>query len=193
MQSLLKHPLISKIAAQLCGQALLGALAWYWLSLGVGTVTLVIANAAIALVLLLGWSALDAYGLGAVRNWAWAVPAVALTPLMGVHVGLAILVPFLWIVLLLPSAAVRRRTVLLAPAYLVTCIAALLLMAGVPALLLNWVPAVRGLTIEITSFALRAGISFLAFAGGWAWLLHHIGESARAHVSTVHIPSTSEA
>ena len=170
--------LAKPLAVQLVGNAVLGAVAWYWLSLGVSTTMLVALNALLALVLVLGWSLLDAYGLGSPKNWLWAIPAVALTPLMGLHVGLAILIPFLWLVVLFPSAAAGKWRVLLTPVYLGVCCGIILGMALIPAALLNWIPALGGLTLQLASFGLRAGLAYLVFVAGWTMLLKYIGETS---------------
>ena len=171
---------IKPFAAQFLGQALLGSIVWYWLNLGVGSTALVAANALIAILLLLGWSALDAYGLGAPRNWLRAIPAVALTPLMGLHVVAAILIPMLWILFLLPSAAAGRWKLNLAPAYIGVCVAILLAMTVLPAALLNWVPSVSGLSSQAISFGTRTVFAYTIFAGGWAALLQFIARSSAA-------------
>ena len=171
-------------AVQFVGQALLGGLVWYWLGLGVGTGTLVGVNALIALVLLLGWSLLDAYGLGNWRNWIWAVPAVASMPLMGMHVVAAIVIPMVWLIVLFPSAAAGRWKVLLAPGYLGICVGILLAMTVLPAALLNWIPGMTGLTGQALSFGGRALLAYVIFVGGWAMLLLHIGRSVSSTEGT---------
>ncbi len=170
--------LAKPLAVQLVGNAVLGTIAWYWLGLGVSTTMLVAANALLALVLVLGWSLLDAVGLGSPKNWLWAIPAVALTPLMSVHVGFAILIPFLWLIVLFPSAAAGKWRVLLSPVYLGVCCGIILGMALIPAALLNWIPALSGLTLQLTSFGVRAGLAYLVFVAGWAMLLRYIGETS---------------
>ncbi len=165
---------LKPFAVQFLGQALLGAVAWYWLNLGVGSISLVAANALIAILLLLGWSALDAYGLGAPRNWIWAIPAVALTPLMGFHVVAAIVIPLLWILVLLPTAAAGKWKLNLSPAYIGVCVTILLVMTVLPAAVLNWIPSLNGLTGQAISFGSRSILAFTIFAGGWAALLLYI-------------------
>lgn len=167
-------------AVQFVGQALLGGLAWYWLGLGVGTGSLVGLNALLALVMLLGWSLLDAYGLGNWRNWMWAVPVVMSMPLMGMHVVAAIVIPLVCLIVLLPSAAAGSWKVLLAPGYVGLCLGILLTMTVLPAALLNWIPGVHGLTGQALSFGGRALLAFVIFVGGWTMLLLHIGKSVRS-------------
>ncbi len=164
-------------AVQFVGQALMGGLAWYWLGLGVGTIALVGLNALIAVVLLLGWSLLDAYGLGKWRNWIWAVPTVASMPLMGLHVVAAIVIPFVWLIVLFPSAAAGKWRVQWGPGYLAICLAILLGMTVVPAALLNWIPGLSGLTGQALSFGGRALLAYAIFAAGWALLLMFIGRN----------------
>ena len=169
-------------AAQFVGQALLGAIAWYWLNLGVGSTALVAANALIAVLLLLAWSALDAYGLGVPRNWLWAIPAVALTPVMGLHVVAAIVIPLVWIIVLFPTAAAGKWKLNLAPVYIVVCLAILLAMTVLPAALLNWIPSLSGLTAQAISFGARSILAYTIFAGGWAALLQYIAQSQAAEL-----------
>jgi hypothetical protein len=169
---------VKPFAVQLFGQAVLCGLAWYWLSLGVSTTLLVAANGLLALVLIAGWSLLDAFGLGTPKHWLRAVPAVALTPLMALHVGFAILIPFLWLIVLFPSVAAGKWKVLFAPGYVAVCAGILLVMTLIPAALLNWIPAVEGLTSQLASFGVRAALAFGVFAGGWAALLQYIGATA---------------
>ena len=164
-------------AVQFVGQAVMGGLAWYWLGLGVGTGALVALNALIAVVLLLGWSLLDAYGLGRWRNWLWAVPAVASIPLMGLHVVAAIVIPFVWLIVLFPSAAAGKWRVQWAPGYLAVCLGIMLAMTVLPAALLNWIPGLSGLTGQALSFGGRALLAYVIFAAGWAMLLLYIGRS----------------
>jgi hypothetical protein len=173
---------LKPFAAQFVGQALLGAVAWYWLNLGVASTVMVAANALIAIVLLLAWSALDAYGLGVLRNWMWAVPAVALTPLMGFHVVAAIVIPLLWILVLFPSAAAGKWKVNLAPSYIGVCLGILLAMTVLPAALLNWIPSLSGLTAQAISFGARSILAYTIFAGGWAALLQYIAQSQAAEL-----------
>ncbi len=176
-----------RLAAQLVGNALLGALAWYWLSLGVSSIPLVAFNALLALLMLLGWSLLDAHGLGQWRHWRWALPAVALTPLIAVHYAAALLVLLLWVTLLLPSAAAGAWRLILRPDHLVISLGLLTLMIGAPWLLLHWIPGVQGLTPELLSFALRAGLAFAIAITAWTALLW---QSSRAVTSaeTVSLP-----
>lgn len=168
---------VKPIAIQFVGQAVLGGLAWYWLSLGVSTTLLVAANALFAVGLVIGWSVLDAVGLQAPRNLLRAVPAVVLTPLMGLHVGLAMVIPFLWIMVLFPSVVAGRWKVMVAPGYVAVCTGMLLVMTVIPVALLNWIPAVSGLTGQLASFGLRGLLAYSCFAGGWAMLLRYISLS----------------
>lgn len=168
------NQLLKPIAVQFIGQAVLGALAYYWLTLGVATTAMVALNALLAVVLVLAWSALDAYGLAAPAQWWRAIPAVVLMPLMGVHVGLAILVPFLWLVLLFPSVAAGRWRVLLSPVYLAVSVGILLAITVLPAALLNWIPSLTGFRSQAVSFGLRSLLAYTIFAGGWAVLLQYI-------------------
>ncbi len=171
---------LKPFAVQFLGQALLGSIAWYWLNLGVGSTALVAANALIAVLLLLGWSALVAYGLGARRNWLLAMPAVALTPLMGLHVVAAISIPILWILALFPTAAAGKWKLNLAPAYIGVSVAILLTMIVLPAALLNWIPSVNGLPGQAISFGVRSIFAYTIFVGGCTALLQYI---ARNHAS----------
>ncbi len=173
---------IKPFAVKFAGQALLATAAWYWLGLGVGTKWMVAANGALALGLVLAWSVLDAYGLGAVKNGMWAVPVVALTPLMGYHVGFAILVPVLWLVLLFPSAAAGKWKLMLGPGYLAVCAGILLVMAVVPVAVVNWIPNVDGLRMQMASFGLRGLFAYAVFVAAWTALLLYIGKhSAKAN------------
>jgi len=165
---------LKPFAVQFLGQALLGSIAWFWLNLGVGSTALVAANALIAILLLLGWSALDAYGLEAPRNWIWAIPAVALTPLMGLHVVAAIVIPLLWILVLFPTVAAGKWRLNLAPAYIAVCVTIVLVMTVLPAALLNWIPSVGGLKGQAISFGSRSILAYTIFAGGWAALFQYI-------------------
>ena len=169
--------LVRPFAVQFVGQALMGGLAWYWLGLGVGTGALVGWNLLLAVVLLLGWSLLAAYGLGRWRNWLWAVPAVASIPLMGLHVVAAIVIPFVWLILLFPSAAAGQWRVQWAPGYLALCLGIVLAMTVLPAALLNWIPGLSGLTGQALSFSGRMLLAYVIFVGGLAMLLLHIGRS----------------
>jgi hypothetical protein len=165
---------VKPFAVQFLGQAILASVAWYWLNLGVGTTVQVAANALLAILLLVGWSALDAYGLGTLRNWVWAIPAVALTPLMGFHVLAAILIPLLWILVIFPSAAAGKLRLKLDASYIGVCLGILLLMTVLPAALLNWIPSVGGLTPQAISFGARSLLAYSIFAGSWAALLQFI-------------------
>ena len=165
---------LKPFAVQFLGQALLGAVAWYWLNLGVASTALVVVNALIAILLLLGWSALDAYGLGAPRNWILAIPAVALTPLMGLHVVAAIVIPLLWILVLFPTVVAGKWRLNLAPAYIAVCVTIVLAMTVLPAALLNWIPSVSGLKGQAISFGARSMLAYAIFAGGWATLFQYI-------------------
>jgi hypothetical protein len=164
---------------QLMGQGVLAGLIWYWLGLGVGSLGLVAANGLIALLVVLGYSLLSAYGLGEIRHWYWALPAVLLTPWMASHVVLALLIPFALVIVLLPSAASGKPRVLVGASYLGLCLAILLGMMVVPMALLGWIPKLDGLGLQLTSFGLRTVLSFVIFAGGWAILLRHIGDYAK--------------
>ncbi len=172
---------LKPFAFQFLGQALLGSIAWYWLNLGVGSTALVAANALIAVLLLLGWSALVAYGLGVPRNWLWAIPALALTPFVGLHVIAAMVIPLLWIVVLLPTATAGKWKLNLAPAYIGVCVAILLAMTVLPAALLNWIPSVNGLPGQAISFGARSIFAYSIFVGGWAALLQYIARRNAAH------------
>lgn len=165
-------------AIQFVGHAVMGGLAWYWLSLGVATTWLVAANVLLAICMLLGWSFLDAFGLNAPGQWLRAVPAVALMPFIGLHAGFAVLIPFVWMVLLFPSVAAGRWKVLLSPIYIAICSAILLAMTVIPAALLNWIPALEGLNLQLVSFGLRAIFAYAVFVGGWAGLLLYISRTA---------------
>ncbi len=173
---------LKPVGVQVLGQALLAGLIWYWLGLGVATTALVAANAALALVVLAGFSALAAYCLEAPRRWWWLVPVVALPALGAVHVALVILVVFAWVIVLLPSVSAGKLKVNYAPGYVAVCLGILLLMVVLPIALINWVPAVGGFSSQAASLGLRAGLAFLLFAGGWASLLKFIGSSSRAEI-----------
>ncbi len=166
-----------RLAIQLSGNLVLGTLAWYWLGLGVGTGALVAANAGLAIVLVLGWSVLDAHGLGRLRQWRWAVPAVVLAPLMLWHWLAALAVLLLWVIVLLPTAAAGRWFVLMRPGYVARCGAALAVMIATPWGLLNWVPGLQGLTPELISFGLRAGVSYLVAVSAWTLVLWLVSET----------------
>ncbi len=174
--------LLRLLLVQLVGQGIMAVIGWYWFSLGVGTTGMVAANGLLLLVMWAGWSVLDAYGLGQVRNWTWALLAVALTPLMLLHVVAVMLVPILWLLVLLPSAAIGRWVVLLKPGYWAVSLAILLAMLVVPAALLNWVPGIDGLTGQAISFGARSLLAYTVFVGGWTLLLWHIGRNARQTV-----------
>jgi hypothetical protein len=164
---------------QLVGHAALAGVIWYWLGLGVSSVGLVAANGFLALLVLLGYSLLSAYGLGEIRCWYWALLAVLLTPWMASHVVLALLIPFALVIVLLPSAASGKPRVLAGASYLGVCAGIFLGMTVVPMALLGWIPKLNGLGLQLTSFGLRATLSFVVFAGGWAILLRHIGDNAK--------------
>lgn len=164
---------------QAIGQAAIGGIAWYWLNAGVGTAWQLAVNAVLLVTMIAGWSWLDAYGLGVARRWWWAIPAVLLMPLMGLHVVAGIVVPLLWVLVLFPSVAAGKWKVLFHPGYLVTTTGILLAMIVLPMALLNWIPGVNGLTGQAVSFGGRAGLAYLIFVGGWALLLRQIGEEVR--------------
>ena len=71
-----------KILVQILGQLLVAALAYQWLSIGVGTTTQLAMNVAVALILILGWAALDAYGLGNWKHTLYAIPSVLIMGLL---------------------------------------------------------------------------------------------------------------
>lgn len=175
--------MVKPVMVQVAGQATMGGIAWYWLGIGVGSMWQVAWNGLLLAAMVMGWSWLDAYGLGISRRWWWAVPAVLLTPLMALHVVAAITVPLVWVVVLFPTAAAGRWKVLFHAGYLVTTTGLILIMLVLPMALLNWIPGVNGLTGQAASFGVRAGLAYLIFAGGWALLLRQIGESARGEAS----------
>lgn len=175
---------LKSFAVQFIGHAALATIAWYWLNLGVATTVFVAANALIAIALLLGWSALDAYGLGAPRNWLRAIPAVALTPLIGLHVVAAIVIPFLWILILFPTVAAGKWKWNLSPGYIAICVALLLLMTVPPAALLNWIPVVGGFTNQAVSFGARSIFAYTIFVAARASLLRYIGINQNSSVTT---------
>ncbi len=175
---------MKSFAVQFFGQLVLGALAWYWFSLGVATTALVVANVLIVAGWVLGWSWLIAYGLGAPGQWPRAMVAVLLIPWMGQHVALAIVIPFLCLVVLFPSGAARKWKLMLAPANLGICLAMVLGMAVLPAALLNWIPAAGGLNGQIVSFGLRSLLAYVLFVAGWAGLLQYLRVSGPALETT---------
>ncbi len=181
---MISRPLLKSFAIQFAGHAALGTIAWYWLNLGVATTALVAANALIAIALLLSWSMLDAYGLGATRNWLRAIPAVALTPFMGLHVVAAIMIPLLWVLLFFPSVAAGKWKLNLAPGYVAICLAMLLTMTVLPAALLNWIPATAGFTGQAISLGTRSLLAYVIFIGAWAALLAYIGNRPTTQLST---------
>ncbi|WP_031499165.1 hypothetical protein [Bryobacter aggregatus] len=173
-----KH-FLKPFSVQFAGQGVLLAVAWYWLSLGVGTGLQVGLNLVLALVLLVGASVVDAYGLGNWRNWKWALPAVALVPFVGYHFATMLLIPLLWLLVLLPSAAAGKWKLLAGPSYLLVAIGFVILMTVVPAALLNWIPKVNGLTGQALSFGGRALLAYVVAIGAWAALLLHIGKTVK--------------
>ncbi len=168
-----------QFAVQFVGQGMLLGLGWYWLSLGVGTTVQVALNGALIVAMLVGWSLLDAYGLGNWRNWLRALPAVALTPLLAYHFALLLLIPLLWLLVLFPSAAAGRWKMLAGPRYLLISIGLLVAMSVIPAALLNWVPKLDGINGQLGSFGGRTLLAYAIATGAWAALLSHIGGSAR--------------
>jgi hypothetical protein len=174
------RPNWKKLAILAVGYLAAGYAAWLWLGLNVATTVMVAVNGALAAALLLAFSALDAFGLGDVRKWLWAIPANALVPFMGYHFGLLLLIPLLWVLILFPSAALGKLKILAGPRYLVTCILFLAAAALIPYGLMNWVPAVSGLNMQLASFALRAGLAYIVFIAAWGTLLDFIGREARA-------------
>jgi hypothetical protein len=172
-----------KLLALAVGYAVAGYGTWYFLGIGLSTNVLVATNGMIAALLLLAFSFLDAYGLGEPKHWLWAIPANALVPVMGLHFGYALLIPLLWILILLPTAAVGRPRFLVGPKYLVTCIVLLAVAAFLPYALINWVPKVTGLNMQLASFALRFGFAYAIFIAAWGTLLDYIGREARSNAS----------
>lgn len=168
-----------QFAVQFVGQGLLLGVAWYWLSLGVGTTPQVALNGLLIVAMLAGWSLLDAYGLGNWHNWLRVMPAVALTPLIGYHLALLLLIPLLWLLVLFPSAAIGRWTLLAGPRYLLICLGLLVAMSVIPIALLNWVPRLDGLNSQLGSFGGRTLLAFTVATGAWAALLAYIGGRAR--------------
>ena len=176
---------VQSFIVQFVGHGLLLGVGWYWLSLGVGSALQIGLNVALAIVMLIGWSALDAYGLGNWRNWLWAVPAVALTPLFGFHFAAMLLIPLLWLLILFPTVAAGRWKLLAGPQYLLICIGLLVAMTVIPAALLNWVPKLSGLNGQLSSFGGRGLLAYTIAVGSWTALLTHIGMNARGEeVST---------
>lgn len=173
------HTLGRSFIVQFVSNGLLLGVAWYWLSLGVGSALQIGLNVALAMVMLVGWSVLTAYGLGKWRNWMWALPAVVLTPLLGYHFAAMLLIPLLWLLVLLPTAAVGRWKLLAGPQYLLVCIALLAAMTVIPAALLNWVPKFSGLNGQLGSFGGRALLAYAIAVGSWSALLTHIGINAQ--------------
>ena len=174
---------VQRFIVQFVGHGLLLGVAWYWLSLGVGSALQIALNVALAIVMLIGWSALDAYGLGNWRNWLWAVPAVALTPLLGYHFAAMLLIPLLWLLILFPTAAAGRWKLLAGPQYLLVSIGLLVAMTVIPAALLNWVPKFSGLNGQLGSFGGRTLLAYAIAVGSWTALLTHIGISARGEAA----------
>ncbi len=169
---------------QFVSNGLLLGVAWYWLSLGVGSALQIGLNVVLAIVMLVGWSVLTAYGLGEWRNWMWALPAVALTPLLGYHFAAMLLIPLLWLLILLPTAAVGRWQLLARPQYLLVCIALLVAMTVIPAALLNWVPKISGLNGQLGSLGGRTLLAYAIAVGSWSVLLTRIGVTARGETTT---------
>jgi hypothetical protein len=130
--------------------------------------------AALALVLLLAWAALDAYGLGNLRHTPWAIPAVLIMGLLFWKLSAGILVALALLIVLLPSAARAKWSFHATPRYLGMGIA-LLTLSILPAIaLVNWVPKFEGLGIELTSFFFRWGLAAIMVFGGWAILLDFV-------------------
>lgn len=168
---------LQRLAVQLGGHLVLGTLAWYWLGLGLGTTALVLANGGLLAALVLSSSLLAAAGLGQLRQWRWCLPAVLLSPLLLWHWWATLAVLLLWVIVLLPTGAAGRWCLLFRPAYLARAGAALLAMISLPWLLLNWIPAVTGLTLELASFGLRVGGAYLIAVTAWTLLLWHVSQS----------------
>ena len=168
-----------QFAVQFVGHGLILGVVWYWLNLGVGTRVQVGLNAALAIAILVGWSFLDAYGLGNWRNWLRVLPAVAMIPFLGFHFATMLLIPLLCLLVLLPSAAVGRWKLLAGPQYLLISIGLLIAMTVVPAALLNWIPKLADLNGQLGSFGGRALLAYIIGVGAWTALLAHIGTSAR--------------
>ncbi len=163
-----------KILVQIAGQLLVAALAYQWLSIGVGTTTQLALNVIAALALILAWAALDAYGLGNWKHTLYAIPAVLIMGLLFWKLSAGIAVVLLLLVFLLPSAARARWSIHATPRYLGMGVA-LIALTALPALaLINWVPKYEGLGVELTSFFLRWGLAAIITFGGWAILLDFV-------------------
>lgn len=164
----------TKILVQILGQSLAAALAYQWLSLGVGTTGQVALNVALALLLVLLWAALDAYGLGNWKNAPYAIPAVLIMGLLFWKLSAAIVVILSLLIFLLPSAARGRWSFHATPRYLGMSVALIALTVAPALALVNWVPKLEGLGVELTSFALRWGLAAVIVFGGWAILLDFV-------------------
>ncbi len=163
-----------KILVQILGQLLVAALAYQWLSIGVGTTTQLAMNVAVALIIILGWAALDAYGLGNWKHTLYAIPSVLIMGLLFWKLSAGIAVILLLLIFLLPSAARAKWSIHATPRYLGMGVA-LIALTALPALaLINWVPKYEGLGVELTSFFLRWGLAAVIVFGGWAILLDFV-------------------
>lgn len=171
------------LAGQLVGRAIVLAAAWYWLGLGVSTPALVAANVLLAILMVAGWSWLDAWGLGQSRRWYWALPIVLAFGLSFWHPVAAMAGVVVGLGLLLPSAAAARWIVCRGTSYWGRGVVYLLVLLLVPIGLLRWIPPLEGLAQEGLSFGLRAGLAYLSGIGAWTLLLRQAGDITEAERS----------
>jgi hypothetical protein len=177
-----------KILVQIAGQLLVATLAYQWLSIGVGSAMQLGLNAAVALALVLGWAALDAYGLGNLKHTLYAIPAVLIMGLLFWKLSAGIVVVLLLLIVLLPSAARAKWSIHATPRYLGMGIA-LIALTALPALaLINWVPKYEGLGVELSSFFLRWGLAAVIAFGGWAILLDFVRKESLPSAAEPSIP-----
>lgn len=167
-----------KILVQIVGQLAVAALAYQWLFIGVGSTMQLSMNVAVALALVLAWSALDAYGLGNWKHTLYAIPSVLIMGLLFWKLSAGIVVILCLLIFLLPSAARAKWSIHATPRYIGMGVA-LIALTALPALaLINWVPKYEGLGVELTSFFLRWGLAAVIVFGGWAVLLDFVRKEA---------------
>lgn len=167
----------------LVGNALLLALAYYWLGLGVARAVDVAWSAVLALLIVAGacWlhgSAFAQSGRLALRHLPWTVLVglVAFAAYMALPTSKSwwiarwIVLPVLFVPLFAGAARYGWRA---HRGFSVRAIAApMLVFAGVwlPLRLLAWVPRASSFGMEMTSFVCRAAIAYLLFVSAWLLL-----------------------